>query len=35
MALELGRFGRDIRNALEVLRFGVGEAWRRSYALIA
>ena len=30
MVLKLGRFGQQIRNTWKVLKYGVGEGWRRS-----
>jgi len=34
MVQELGRFGKHIRNTLEVLKYGAGEGLRRPYGLI-
>jgi len=30
MVLLLGHFGKQIRNAWKVLKYGAGEGWRRS-----
>jgi hypothetical protein len=30
MVLEIGKFGKYIRNTWKVFRYGVGEGWRRS-----
>jgi hypothetical protein len=34
MVQKIGRFGKQIRNILEVLEYGAGEGWRRPYGLI-
>jgi hypothetical protein len=30
MQLELGHFGKQIKNTLKVLKYGAGKGWRRS-----
>jgi hypothetical protein len=32
--LKLAYVGKEIRNALKVLKFGAGEGWRRSFGQI-